>query len=106
MDPPSVGGAEHWLRVVAEELRRDHDVAYITRRQWRGEGPIAGVRCVAVAPGGPLTTADGRRRLLPPLVFGAGVLVHLLRHRGAYDVVHCLSYPYVPVLSARLALAG
>jgi glycosyltransferase involved in cell wall biosynthesis len=106
MDPPSVGGAERWLRLVAEDLKADHEVTYITRRQWRGEGPIVGVRCVAVAPGGPLTTADGRRRLLPPLVFGAGVFVHLLRHRRAYDVVHCLSYPYVPVLSARLALAG
>ena len=105
--PPSVGGAERWLRTLAEDLAHDHDVTYLTRRQWRrGEQPIPGVRCLAVSPGGPLTTAGGRRCLLPPLLFAGGVLVHLMRHRGRYDVVHCLSYPYLPVLSARLALAG
>ena len=31
---------------------------------------------------------DGRRRILPPLVFGLGVLWHLLRHGRRYDVVH------------------
>lgn len=107
IDPPSVGGAERWLRILAEDLARDHDVTYITRRQWAaGEEPIAGVRCVAVSPGGPLTTPSGRRRLLPPVAFAGGVLVHLLRHRGRYDVVHCLSYPYLSVLGARTALAG
>ena len=105
--PPSVGGAERWLRALALDLARDHDVTYLTRRQWSaGEDPIPGVRCIALSPGGSLTDAAGRRRLLSPLAFGAGVLVHLLRHRRRYDVVHCLSYPYLSVLAARLALAG
>jgi glycosyltransferase involved in cell wall biosynthesis len=107
ISPPSVGGAERWLRALAEDLARDHDVTYLTRRQWRrGEPPIPGVRCIAVSPGGPLTTRGGRRRFAGPLAFAAGVLLHLASHRGRYDVVHCLSYPYLPVLSARLALAG
>lgn len=107
LHPPSGGGAERWLRTLAEDLARDNEVTYITRRQWpQGAQPIAGVRCVAVSPGGPLTTSAGRRRLLSPLAFATGVLAHLLRHRSDYDVVHCLSYPYLPLLSARLALAG
>lgn len=105
--PPSVGGAERWLRALAEDLARDHQVTYITRRQWAaGERPIEGVRCVAVAPGGSLTTAAGRRRVLPPLALAAGVFGHMLRHRRDYDVVHCLSYPYLPLLGVRAGLAG
>ena len=105
--PPTVGGAERWLRALAEDLSRDHDVTYLTRHQWApGQEPIAGVRCVAVSPGGPLTDAAGRRRILPMVSFGAGVLVHLQRHRRDYAVERCLSYPYLSVLGARLALAG
>jgi hypothetical protein len=32
--------------------------------------------------------AGGRRRLLPPLLFGLGVACALLRHGKRYDVVH------------------
>jgi glycosyltransferase involved in cell wall biosynthesis len=44
--------------------------------------------------------AEGRRRLLPPLVFGLGVLWHLLRKGSRYDVVHTGSMPYLPLLAA------
>jgi glycosyltransferase involved in cell wall biosynthesis len=106
--PNTVGGAERWLRALAERLADEHEVTYVTRRQWeRGEEPsIDGVRCIAVAPGGPIYRPDGRRRLLPPLLFGAGVLLHFARHRRAYDVVHCLSYPFAPLIALRLALLG
>src|SRR6266511_4185003 len=106
--PHTIGGAERWLRALAEALGPDHEVTYVTRRQWpRGERPdISGVECVAVSPGGSLYTARGRRRALPPLAFGLGVLLHFLRRRRRYDVVHCLSYPYVPLIAVRLALAG
>jgi glycosyltransferase involved in cell wall biosynthesis len=46
---------------------------------------------------------DGRRRILPPLVFGAGVLWHLLRFGGRYDVVHTASFPYFSLLAAAVA---
>src|SRR4029453_10712542 len=39
-------------------------------------------------------------RLLPPVVFGFGVLRHLLRHRRRYDVVHTASFPYFSLLAA------
>jgi glycosyltransferase involved in cell wall biosynthesis len=50
-----------------------------------------------------LYAQGGRRRILPPLVFGAGVLWHLLRHGGRYDAVHTASFPYFSVLAAALA---
>lgn len=50
-----------------------------------------------------LYTRSGRRRVLPPIVFGAGVLWHLLRHGREYDVVHTASFPYFSVLAAAAA---
>ena len=106
--PNTVGGAELWLRELAERLGREHEVTYVTRRQWaRGQNPdVAGFKVVAVSPAAALYTPGGRRRLLPALAFGAGVLAHLARRRGSYDIVHCLSYPYFSLLGARLALLG
>ena len=46
---------------------------------------------------------DGRRRIVPPLVFGAGMLWHLLRHGRRYDVVHTASFPYFSLLAAAAA---
>jgi glycosyltransferase involved in cell wall biosynthesis len=47
--------------------------------------------------------AGERRRIVPPLVFGAGVLWHLLRHGQRYDVVHSASFPFFSLLAAALA---
>jgi glycosyltransferase involved in cell wall biosynthesis len=109
--PYTVGGAERWYRNVAQRLAAEgHEVTYITLRQWeRGErGDIPGVRVVAVGPRMALYRGAGQRRIGPPLVFGAGVLWHLLRHGRRYDVVHTASFPYFSVLAAGLArrLAG
>jgi glycosyltransferase involved in cell wall biosynthesis len=104
--PHTVGGAERWYRNVAESLSAEgHDVTYLTLRQWpRGEHPRvgSGARVVAVGPRMALYTQDGRRRILPPLVFGLGVLVHLLRNLRSYDVVHTASFPYFSLLAAGL----
>lgn len=104
--PYTVGGGERWLRNVAAELvEHDYEVTYLTRRQWpRGEEPdIPGVNVVAVSPGGELYTGGGRRRILPPILFGLGVFWHLLRHRRRYDVLHCAAFPFFSLLAARLA---
>jgi glycosyltransferase involved in cell wall biosynthesis len=100
--PYTVGGAERWYRNLAEHLAADgHEVVYATLRQWdRDEVPdLEGVEVVSVGPRMELYTA-GRRRILPPLVFGLGVLRHLVRQR--YDVVHCASFPYFSLLAAGL----
>jgi glycosyltransferase involved in cell wall biosynthesis len=100
--PYTVGGAERWYRNLGERLAADgHDVTYITMRQWgRGErGEVAGVRVVAVGPRMALYTRSGRRRILQALVFGAGVLWHLLREARRYEVVHTASFPYFSLLA-------
>lgn len=102
--PYTVGGAERWYRNLAERLAADgHEVTYLTLRQWgREERPDAGtgVRVVLAGPRLGLYTESGRRRILPPLVFGAGVFWHLLRHGRRYDVVHTCSFPYFSLLAA------
>jgi glycosyltransferase involved in cell wall biosynthesis len=101
--PYTVGGAERWYRNVAERLAADgHEVTYLTLRQWdRGQGAdVRGVRVVAVGPRMELYSHLGRRRILPPLVFGLGVLWRLLREGRGYDVVHTASFPYFSLLAA------
>jgi glycosyltransferase involved in cell wall biosynthesis len=104
--PYTVGGAERWYRNLAERLVAEgHEVTYLTLRQWpRGE-PLEidpRIRVVVAGPRMALYTGP-RRRILPPLVFGAGVLWHLLRHGRSYDVVHTCAFPYFSLLAAALA---
>ncbi|MEA2492468.1 MAG: hypothetical protein QOJ29_379 [Thermoleophilaceae bacterium] len=100
--PYTVGGAERWYRNLGERLGAEgHDVTFITLRQWDegGEPDIPGMRVIPVGPRMSLYTDSGRRRILPPLMFGAGVLRHLAL-RGRYDVVHTASFPYFSLLAA------
>ncbi len=102
--PHTVGGAERWYRNLGERLAAEgHEVTYLTLRQWdEGEDPgVRGVRVLAVGPRLELYV-NGRRRIGPPLVFGLGVLRHLLRHGRGYDVVHTASFPYFSLLAAGL----
>ncbi len=104
--PHTVGGAERWYRDLAERLAEEgHAVTYVTLRQWkRGERAQIDerVRVVTAGPHLGLYTEDGRRRILPPLVFGLGVLWHLLRHGRRYDVVHTCAFPYFSLLAVAL----
>lgn len=102
--PHTVGGGERWYRNLAERLAQaGHEVTYLTLRQWeRGQDPaVPGVSVIAVGPPMELY-ANGRRRIAPPLRFGAGVLWHLLRHGRRYDVVHSSAFPYFSLLAAAL----
>jgi glycosyltransferase involved in cell wall biosynthesis len=105
--PYTVGGAERWYRNVAERLVREgHEVTYLTLRQWDRGTQLDLDERIQVLVAGPrmaLYTRGGRRRVLPPLVFGAGVLRHLLRHGRRYDAVHMCSFPYFSLLAAALA---
>jgi len=103
--PHTIGGAERWYRALAERLAQDgHDVTYLTLRQWkRGADPrVIGVDVRVVGPRMALYTGPGRRRVLPPVIFGAGVLWHLLRHGRRYEIVHTCSFPYFSLLGAAL----
>jgi glycosyltransferase involved in cell wall biosynthesis len=102
--PYTVGGGERWYRSLAEALAgAGHEVTYLTLRQWQpGEEPdIPGVEVIAVGPRMQLYV-KGRRRIAPPLVFGAGVLWHLLRHGRSYEIVHSSAFPYFSLLAAAL----
>jgi glycosyltransferase involved in cell wall biosynthesis len=103
--PHTVGGAERWYRALAERLAADgHEVTYLTLRQWeRGADPgVPGVKVRVVGPRMELYDGPGHRRILPPLVFGAGVLWHLARHGRRYDVVHTCAFPFFSLLAAAL----
>ena len=102
--PYTIGGGERWYRNLAERLTADgHEVTYLTLRQWdRGAHPdVPGVAVISAGPRMALYV-DGRRRIGPPLVFGAGVLWHLARHGRRYDVVHTASFPFFSLLAAAL----
>ena len=106
MFPHTVGGAERWYRSLSERLAADgHEVTYLTLRQWdRGNDPgVPGVDVRVVGPRMHLYAGPGRRRILPPVVFGLGVFIHLLRHGRRYDVVHTASFPYFSLLAAAVA---
>ena len=102
--PYTVGGAERWYRNLALRLRdAGHEVTYLTLRQWDGElDDLHGIDVRIVGPRMALYTGD-RRRILPPLVFGLGVLWELLRRGRRYDVVHTASFPYFSLLAAAAA---
>jgi glycosyltransferase involved in cell wall biosynthesis len=103
--PHTIGGAERWYRNLGERLAEaGHDVTYLTRRQWP-EGTSAGVpnvNVVAVTGEMSLYTPGGRRKITPPIVFGLGVLLHLLRHGRRYDIVHTAAFPYFSVIAAAI----
>jgi len=102
--PYTVGGAERWLRQLAERLaEQGHEVTYLTLRQWEQAPTLPGVEIVTCGPWMPLYLPAGRRRIWPPLRFGAGVLWHLLRHGRDYDVVHISAFPYFSLLAAVAA---
>jgi glycosyltransferase involved in cell wall biosynthesis len=104
--PYTVGGAERWYRNLGERLAAEgHEVTYLTLRQWerKEQGEVPGVRIVTAGPRLRLYAGTGRRRIVPPLVFGVGVLLHLLRRGARYDVVHTASFPYFSLLAAAVA---
>lgn len=104
--PYTVGGGERWYREVAMRAGHDgHEVTYLTLRQWdAGDTVDLGprVRVRTVGPRMALYTDDGRRRILPPLVFGLGVFAHLLRYGRRYDVVDSCAFPYFSLLAAAV----
>jgi glycosyltransferase involved in cell wall biosynthesis len=105
--PYTVGGGERWYRALAEGLAaRGHTVTYLTRLQWdpqKGAG-VQGVNVVAVTPAMELYV-HGRRSIAVQVRFGLGVLSHLLRRGGDYDVVQTpgLHFSLLAVLAARPA---
>jgi glycosyltransferase involved in cell wall biosynthesis len=101
--PWTVGGAERWYRALAERLASEgHEVTYVTLLQWdAGDEPdLPGVEVVAL--GGkrrPLYDDEGKRKIGPPLFYGASSLLWLARHGRRFDVVHTASFPFFSMLA-------
>lgn len=105
--PWTVGGAERWYRALAERLASEgHEVTYVTLLQWdEGDEPdLPGVEVVALGKKRrPLYDGDGKRKLGPPLFFGAAVLWWLLRNGRRFDVAHTASFPFFSLLALAVA---
>lgn len=100
--PWTIGGAERWYRRLAERAGAEgHQVTYLTLRQWERDSPpeVAGVNVVAIGPRLELYR-DGKRRILPPLLFGMGLFWHLLRHGRRYDRICTASFPFFSLIAA------
>lgn len=102
--PATIGGAERWYRQIADaHAAQGTPVTYLTLRQWHHATcpVIPGVQVIAVGPQMALYS-NGKRSILPPLVFGFGVFWHLARHGRSYDIVHTASFPFFSLLAAGL----
>jgi glycosyltransferase involved in cell wall biosynthesis len=103
--PLTLGGAERWYRDLAERLAAaGHDVTYVTLRHWDRSvtAEIPGVDVVVLGPemGDAYDSGIGRRRIGPPMLYGALVFLWLLRHGRRFDAVHSMAFPYFSVLAA------
>lgn len=102
--PWTIGGAERWYRNMAKEFAaRGYTVTFLTLCQWNaGDAPaIDGVEVIAVGPRLALYGESGRR-IWPPVRFGIGVFLHLLRNGRRYDRLHLASFPYFSLLATAI----
>ncbi len=101
--PHTVGGAERWYRNLAERLVEEgHEITYLTLCQWDEDPGLSGFDVISVGPRMALYGQRGQRRILPTLIFGLGVFLHLLRFGARYDAVHTASFPFFSVLAAAV----
>lgn len=102
--PVTMGGAERWFTALAAELAGlGHEVTYLTTG--RGAVPTDLPFSVhAVVRSDRLYTSDGRRRLVPSVLFGLASGWWLRRNRGLLDAVYVHQTPLFSVVAARVAL--
>lgn len=102
--PCTIGGGERYYHDLSKLLAdRGYAVTYLTRRQWDRD-PVSGfdwLEVIPVSPRGALYK-NGSRRMLPPVLFGLGVLIHLLRYGHRYDAVHTGAFPYFSLIASAI----
>ena len=104
--PFSVGGNEKRLHCIAQALSEKHEVHVFGMKSWRGapermqgKGFLHGI---SYSPQN-LYSENGRRKILPSLAFAFRLFFALLK--TDFDVLECQSFPFLPLLSCRLACA-
>lgn len=105
--PETLGGAERYYETLSKAMAAQPgvEVTYLTRRYWDGPRRTRrdhrAIVSVDAARGG---ADSGRGRIWPKLSFAVGLVAHLLRHGGRYDVVHACCFPHTGVVACRLGL--
>ncbi|MBI4053249.1 MAG: glycosyltransferase family 4 protein [Candidatus Diapherotrites archaeon] len=104
--PFSVGGNEKRLHCIAQALSEKHEVHVFGMKSWHGnaermQGKVF-LHGVSDAPQN-LYSENGRRKILPSMAFSFRLFFALLRHD--FDVLECQSFPFLPLLSCKLACA-
>lgn len=98
--PLSHGGAEKWLRSLAEALVLQGARVTYLHAAGRGEEQQDGIRWVGLRETTELYTPAGVRRLRPAVEFSFRVARHLRSHAGDFDLVYVHDMPILPVLAA------
>lgn len=102
--PFVVGGGEKRNWEIARRLAKlGHDVYIIGMRYWNKPKVILkeNVKIIGICPAIPLYNIAQKRSLFEPFYFGFFVFLHLLIN--TYDIIDCGNFPYVSVISAKLA---
>ena len=97
------GGGERIVHEVATRLGVDHDVHLFSLRFWPGSSVrsvAVGVTRHGVAAAG-ATYRQGRRSVVQA-VWSAAQLAQALARAGRFDVVDCVSTPYLPLLTTAM----
>lgn len=98
--PVSHGGAEKWLRNLAEALASQGAQITYLHGAGRSDDRHDGVHWVGLTEAEPLYRPNGVRRLLPAFRFSLRVARHLRSRDADYDLVYVHDMPILPVLGA------
>jgi glycosyltransferase involved in cell wall biosynthesis len=101
--PYQLGGAERRYWELGQQLKRGHDVHFVSWKHWEGPDRVAadGVTLHGVGRAPKLYGEDGKRTVREAASFAARLPGLLLRE--GFDVVDCSATPYVPVYACWLA---
>ncbi len=103
--PYVIGGAEKRCREFAGALaKKGHEAALVGMKYWQGDDRIVedGINLIGICKAVPLYSNNSTRSAFETVYFAYHVFKHLLGN--TYDVVDCGNIPYLPAISAWLAL--
>lgn len=98
------GGEAHNDELARRLVGRGHEVHLAGMKWWPGprRRERDGVHLHGICPAMSLYQGQGRRRVAPPLAFGAAATAWLASHR--FDLVDVCAFPYFSALGGRLVV--
>jgi len=105
--PFTMGGAERMVHEIAVHLGKKHEVHLFSIKFWDGGNsyeiaPNVYAHAVCKPMSSQSRTQATSHNLLPTLIYSLALTRALLKH-GPFDVVDCVSIPYMPMYGAKLA---